>query len=58
MKSVFTSKTFWVNIIAIGAMVAQGVSGRDLVPLEIQGSILGVINVILRTITKEPVTWQ
>lgn len=56
-KSIFFSKTFWVNAIALVAMVIQGVTGKEFLSLEIQGGILAGINVILRFITKQPVTW-
>lgn len=57
-KSIFTSKTFWTNAIALIAMVAQGVSGKEVVSLEMQAVALSVINIILRTVTKDAVTWQ
>jgi hypothetical protein len=57
MKSIFTSKTFWTNILAIMAIIIQGVTGKEFMSLELQTGILAVINIILRSITKEPVTW-
>jgi len=56
-KSIFLSKTFWVNLIAIAAMTAQGLTGKEIIPLELQGTILGAVNVVLRLITKQAVTW-
>lgn len=57
-KSIFTSKIFWTNVIALVAMTVQGVTGNEfLVSVEVQASILAVINVILRTVTKDAVTW-
>lgn len=56
-KSIFLSKTFWVNLIAIVAMVAQGMLGKEVIPLELQGTILGAVNVVLRLVTKQSVTW-
>lgn len=59
MKSIFTSKTFWVNLIALAGIIIQGATGSEiLVNLETQASVLAFINIILRTITKEPVTWK
>ena len=58
MKSIFTSKTFWVNILALIAMIVQGVTGNEIMDLETQGTILAVINIILRTVTKGPVNWS
>jgi len=56
-KSIWVSKTFWTNLLALAAMIAQGVSGKEVMPMEAQASILGVINIILRFITKTSVTW-
>ena len=56
-KSIFTSKTFWTNVIALVAMVIQGITGKDVFPLEYQASALSVVNVLLRMVTKQPVTW-
>jgi len=56
-KSIFVSKTFWVNAIALGCMIYQGITGKEVIGLEVQASILSVINIILRVITKQPITW-
>jgi len=58
MKSIFTSKTFWTNVVGLVAMTVQGITGKELINLEIQGTILAVINIVLRTITKDPVSWS
>lgn len=58
MKSIFTSKTFWTNVLAVIAMSVQGITGKELITLEIQGTILAVVNIVLRMVTKEPVTWN
>jgi len=57
-KSIWTSKTFWTNLIAISAIIAQGMTGKQIIDPEIQASILAVINIILRAITKEPISWE
>ena len=58
-KSIFTSKTFWTNIVALVGMIVQGATGSQLLaPIETQASILAIINVILRTVTKDPVSWS
>jgi len=56
MKKWYKSKTFWVNLIAIGAIIAR--SEFDLV-LTIEGEIalLAIINLILRKLTKEEIVW-
>ena len=56
-KSIFASKTFWVNAVSLVAMVIQGITGKEIIGLELQASILAGVNIILRFITKQPVTW-
>lgn len=56
-KSWYTSKTLWVNAIAIVAIIVQGVTGKEIISLELQGTILAGINMILRLVTKSAVTW-
>ena len=59
MKTLLNSKTFWTNLIALGVMVYQSVTGNTApIPLEIQAGILSIINIVLRTITKEPIVWK
>ena len=58
MKSVFASKTFWANVVALGAMVLQGATGNEiLIPAEAQASVLAVVNILLRSVTSEAVSW-
>ena len=52
-KAWFKSKTLWINLIAIIGIVFYG-KGFDATTV---GIILGVINFILRLITKKPVVW-
>jgi hypothetical protein len=56
-KSFWQSKTFWLNVIGIGAMLVQSSTGFIIDP-EYQASILAVINLVLRGITKEPIDWS
>ena len=56
-KKFYLSKTFWVNILAIAAMVAQSLSGKEILNMEAQASILAGINIVLRFLTKSPVVW-
>ena len=58
-KDFWKSKTFWVNLIAIIVFVIQMLWIKDFViPVEIQGAILAVINFVLRWITKEEIIWD
>jgi len=56
VKKWYTSKTLWVNGVALVAIVVQGVTGFVVKP-ELQIAALGGINFLLRIITKEEVTW-
>ena len=56
-KAWYTSKTLWVNLIAVIAIAAQGISGHEVINAELQASILAAINMILRFVTKSQVTW-
>lgn len=53
-KLFFKSKTLWVNLLTIAAMIFQGQAGFAFSP-ETQAIALGVVNIGLRLITKEPV---
>ena len=56
-KKFWQSKTFYVNILAIAALVVQAQFDYEL-PAEAQVSILAAINVGLRFITKEEIVWS
>ncbi|WP_442498803.1 hypothetical protein [Methylobacter sp. sgz302048] len=56
-KDIFTSRTFWVNIVAIGGFIIQRKYGF-VVDEALQAQALGVINIWLRTITKQPIVWS
>ena len=51
-KRWYTSKTLWVNLLAIAALVAQTEFGY-LLDAEAQAALLAVINLILRVVTKK-----
>lgn len=53
-KRWFTSKTLWVNAIALAAALAQYYYGIVL-PVEAQAGLLAVINMLLRLQTDQPV---
>ncbi len=50
-KSIFKSKTFWVQVLSIAAAVT------GVVPLgaETTAIVVGLINIALRAVTKDPV---
>lgn len=56
-KSILLSKTFWVNIVMIICFIAQNKWGY-IIDENTQIQALGVINIILRLTTKEPVRWK
>lgn len=56
-KKFWLSKTLWVNVLAIVALVAQGYLGFE-VSTETQESALAAVNVALRLITREEIVWS
>lgn len=56
-KKFYLSKTFWVNILAIIALIIQSQTSFVLTP-ETQLSILAVLNVVLRALTKAELDWK
>ena len=56
MKKWIKSKTLWVNIISIISIIIRAEYGYVLTP-EAEIALLGAINLILRIITKEEITW-
>lgn len=54
-KNIIWSKTFWLNVLALIGFVVQFYTNWVLPP-EWQAGALGVINLILRAVTKQPVT--
>lgn len=55
-KPIWLSKTLWVNVIAIAALIAQTYTGFVIDP-DKQVVLLGAVNALLRFITKAPVVW-
>lgn len=55
-KKFYLSRTFWVNILAVIALIVQSQFGYIISP-ETQVSILAVLNILLRAITKTEITW-
>ncbi len=56
-KPLWESKIFWVNIVAVGVMVAQQAGVGYLLPADVEVTLLAVINLALRLITREPIVW-
>ena len=56
-KSILFSKTIWTNIVAVGASFAASKLGVEL-DAGTQIAILGVLNLILRVVTKQPVAFS
>lgn len=54
-KKWYQSKTIWVNVIAAGSAFAASQFGYK-ISVELQAGILMGVNIILRIITKEPLT--
>lgn len=55
-KKWYASKTIWVNLLALIGSVTVAAFGYVISP-EIQASILVVLNIILRAVTKENIVW-
>lgn len=56
-KTIIQSKTFWVNLIALLAFVAQQKWGF-VMDEATQAQILGIVNIGLRMITSKPIVWS
>ena len=57
MKNYITSKTMWVNFVAIIAIVAQGQFGFVVDPAA-QAAMIIMINMVLRAVTGEELSWN
>jgi len=60
-KSLLKSKVFWVNLITAIVAICTYLINSDLFVnnpsvVAIGGTVIGVLNIILRLITKEPIT--
>lgn len=53
-KAFWKSKTFWLNVLSIGLAVAGGQLGIP-VPPHVAVPVLAVGNLILRTVTTQPI---
>jgi hypothetical protein len=57
MKDWYKSKTLWINVIAIAEIIIRAELGLTLTP-EAELAILAGINIALRIITKEEITFK
>jgi hypothetical protein len=57
IKSVLKSRTLWVNLIALTAILLQDNYGVKISP-EAQLKLLIVLNIILRLVTDSKLTWS
>jgi hypothetical protein len=57
MKKWYASKTIWTNVLMLIGAIIYNTTGQDLLTPEVQAAIITVVNVILRIITKEEITW-
>jgi len=55
MKAWWKSRTIWLNLLALLAVVIQEWTGQDILTPEVQVAILAALNTILRFRTNEGV---
>jgi len=55
-KKWYDSKTVWVNGVMLAGVVVQSVTGQNVITPEIQAAIITIINLILRSVTKDKIT--
>ena len=53
---ILTSKTLWLNVIAVVIFIIQSLQGKAWLPAEYQAIILGVLNMIVRFLTNDSLT--
>ncbi len=54
-KSWYTSKTLWLNLIAIIIFIVEYSTQQSWVTVSISGLVIGVLNMINRFLTSQPV---
>lgn len=57
VKSIFLSKTVWANVVAIIVFFVNRKFGYVISP-DAEVEILAFINVVLRSVTNQPVRWK
>ena len=56
MKKWYTSKTIWVNGVAVLTSIVAAKFGYTL-SAEVQAGVLATINILLRKVTKTEIVW-
>ena len=56
-KKWYESKTLWVNLLSVIALVVQTQVGF-VIDAEAQMALLGVINLVLRAVTQSHLNWK
>ena len=54
-KSIFASRTFWVNVVSTSLEVAQALSGTQVVPPGALAVTTNLLNITLRLLTSQAV---
>jgi hypothetical protein len=57
MKKWYASKTLWSNAVMLAGVIVLNTTGKDLLTPEVQAAIITIVNVVLRVVTKEEITW-
>lgn len=57
MKKWYTSKTVWSNFIMLIGVIVLNTTVKNILTPEVQAAIITVVNLLLRIITKEEITW-
>jgi hypothetical protein len=52
VKKWYFSKTVWVNVLALIAVIAQAATGKEVLNPEVQAGIITAVNLVLRMVTK------
>ncbi len=58
MKKAWKSKTLWVAAIAFVAVLAQEVTGEEVIDTGTQAIIISAVAFVLRLVTKEQLDWS